>query len=242
MADNTPKLAQAEALAWLDDLGDAVQEHLPKQLLLDIATEESYTAAEEAKLHAANMALEMIRGIQEAVASGEIPEQFQRDDAKGLIAEGLDQYDPRLTFQNGLRAAYSAGTYERAQRSDTLTHLVLRTMEDDRVRSEHEELDGVTLPKDDPFWDEHVPPLDYNCRCRVYPIDQKGIDKLEAAGKPLQLSAPDEEQITYTNPDTGEKRTLPASVGPTFGFKPLDDKDRIAALLVDRLARIDNLD
>jgi SPP1 gp7 family putative phage head morphogenesis protein len=241
---NLPQLAQDEALAWLDDLGQSikVQDQLPHGLLLEIATEEGYTAEEEAKLHAANMALQMILDMKSAVDTGAIPAKWQRDDGAGLIAEGLARYDPRLTFQNGLRAAYQAGTYERAMKSDSLTHLVFRTMEDGRVRPEHDDLDGTTLPKDDPWWDTHCPPIDYNCRCRAYPLDSKGIEKLQSAGKKVRLTAPDEEQVTYTNPDTGEKRTLPASVGATFGFGPLQDKDRIAALLTDRIAAIGNID
>lgn len=36
---------------------------------------------------------------------------------------------------------------------------------DSRVRPEHAALDGVTLPKDHPFWNTYTPPYFYNCRC-----------------------------------------------------------------------------
>jgi SPP1 gp7 family putative phage head morphogenesis protein len=47
-----------------------------------------------------------------------------------------------------------------------------RTAEDERVRPEHARLDGLVLPKDDPFWRTHYPPWDYNCRCIA--VDAEG--------------------------------------------------------------------
>ena len=49
--------------------------------------------------------------------------------------------------------------------------LSYRTVGDGLVRPEHAEYDGVTLPKDDPFWDSFYPPCDYNCRCEVVETD-----------------------------------------------------------------------
>lgn len=49
------------------------------------------------------------------------------------------------------------------------THPYLRydTIGDDRVRQSHRELEGVTKPIDDSFWDAWFPPNDWNCRCDV---------------------------------------------------------------------------
>lgn len=44
------------------------------------------------------------------------------------------------------------------------------TVGDDRVREEHEAIDGVRLPKDDPFWKKFFPPNGWNCRCQAVPI------------------------------------------------------------------------
>lgn len=45
-----------------------------------------------------------------------------------------------------------------------------RTADDEKVRAEHASLHGVTLPMDDPFWDEYYPPLGWNCRCTVVQV------------------------------------------------------------------------
>ena len=49
--------------------------------------------------------------------------------------------------------------------------LTYKTAGDGLVRAEHAEYDGITLPKDDPFWDSVYPPCDYNCRCDVVETD-----------------------------------------------------------------------
>lgn len=48
--------------------------------------------------------------------------------------------------------------------------LQYRTAHDDRVRPEHAELEGVTLPIDDSFWADYYPPNGWNCRCTVVQV------------------------------------------------------------------------
>lgn len=42
---------------------------------------------------------------------------------------------------------------------------------DERTRDEHAELNGLVLPKTDPFWRSHFPPWDFNCRCMALDTD-----------------------------------------------------------------------
>jgi SPP1 gp7 family putative phage head morphogenesis protein len=44
------------------------------------------------------------------------------------------------------------------------------TVGDDRVREDHEKLDGLIRKKDDPIWKTIFPPNGYNCRCQVLAI------------------------------------------------------------------------
>ncbi len=44
------------------------------------------------------------------------------------------------------------------------------TVGDDRVREEHEVLDGIKRKKDDEFWDQFWPPNGWNCRCQAVAI------------------------------------------------------------------------
>lgn len=56
------------------------------------------------------------------------------------------------------------------ERADVLPFLRYVTAKDERVRQSHAILHGVTLPIDDPFWDEYMPPNGYNCRCIVQQV------------------------------------------------------------------------
>lgn len=61
-----------------------------------------------------------------------------------------------------------AATWTRIQENkETLPLLKYITVGDDRVRPEHAELEGVTRPVDDDFWNIYYPPNGWNCRCDV---------------------------------------------------------------------------
>ncbi|KAA6342200.1 hypothetical protein EZS27_010054 [termite gut metagenome] len=48
--------------------------------------------------------------------------------------------------------------------------LQYRTAGDDKVRPEHAALNGITLPKNDPFWNEYLPPNGWECRCTTVQV------------------------------------------------------------------------
>jgi SPP1 gp7 family putative phage head morphogenesis protein len=60
--------------------------------------------------------------------------------------------------------------------------------QDGNERPEHGALHNLVLRKDDPFWNTHTPPWDYNCRCDIEDADQEeadalGIGESTASGK-----------------------------------------------------------
>ena len=79
---------------------------------------------------------------------------------------------------NYLRAEYNfvqasaemAAKWERFMEDGDRYNMQYRTAKDDKVRPEHAELDGVTLPPSDPFWTEFYPPNGWNCRCTVVQV------------------------------------------------------------------------
>lgn len=48
--------------------------------------------------------------------------------------------------------------------------LEYRTASDNRVRPEHQTLEGIKLPKEDEFWSKYYPPNGWRCRCTVAEI------------------------------------------------------------------------
>lgn len=67
------------------------------------------------------------------------------------------------------------------------------TANDERVRKEHEELDGIVRHIDDPFWRSWFPPNGWNCRCDVTSyFEDEGLELtpnsvIESLGKPPKL-------------------------------------------------------
>ena len=50
-------------------------------------------------------------------------------------------------------------------------NLTYKTVKDNRVREEHRNLQDITKPVDDPFWDKWYPPNGWHCRCYVTQSD-----------------------------------------------------------------------
>ena len=90
--------------------------------------------------------------------------------------QGLSQrtnWQIETAFRTNAQTALHAGQYQEALDPDIdeiLWGFEYVTVGDDRVRPEHEALDGTKLPKSDPFWQTYWPPNGYNCRCGVIEI------------------------------------------------------------------------
>lgn len=81
--------------------------------------------------------------------------------------------------------------------------LQYRTMGDAKVRDEHKRLEGVTLPKLDPFWDDFYPPNGWNCRCTVREVrtgKYKQSNSKEAIRKGNAATKLPKQQIFRCNP------------------------------------------
>lgn len=111
--------------------------------------------------------------LDEAVRSNVTPKAaiqsfFQRN--------GLDSMNPwriETLLRTQTQLAYSAARldeYSKPEINEIIWGYTYVTVGDDRVRPEHAALDGVTLPKEDPFWRNFWPPNGYNCRCQAIPV------------------------------------------------------------------------
>lgn len=106
------------------------------------------------------------------------------DKVKASVA---DELEPYLGEEGaGIRAtllirthgfqAFQASNWRVAQEDDDTTHLQYLATEDDHVRDSHLALNGLVLPKNDPFWNKHYPPWEWGCRCRVRPMNPDLVD------------------------------------------------------------------
>lgn len=176
----TPALMK-KALAGelvLSELGNALKV-LEKKSTLDIAgLQEQYNT------RALQVLNDVSKDVQEQL--DDTFKQLLRDgahvsEAVRTLGEKFDElglspkkpYQLETIFRTQLQMAFQAGRYQAEQHPDIqeiLWGYKYVTTGDDRVRDEHAALDGVTLPKDDPFWQRFYPPNGWNCRCQVIPI------------------------------------------------------------------------
>jgi SPP1 gp7 family putative phage head morphogenesis protein len=98
----------------------------------------------------------------------------------GEDPEGADRRAELLIRTHGFQA-FQAANWRTAQADEDTTHLQYLATEDTHVRESHLALNGLILPKDDPFWQKHLPPWDWGCRCRVRPMNPDLVDMERAA-------------------------------------------------------------
>jgi len=122
----------------------------------------------------------------------------------------------KTIFDTNLRTAYAAGKWERGERvKDAFPFLEYSALIDGRERPEHHAWDGTILRRDDPWWDTHYPPCDWNCRCTAIPRTQRMLDRkgLSVTEEPARY--PDE---TWTNTRTGETGTSERGIGKGWDY------------------------
>lgn len=120
--------------------------------------------------------------------------------------------------ENYLRAEYnfahaSASMAERWESFDDGDNYLLqyRTASDGKVREEHAQMHGITLPKSDSFWDTFFPPNGWNCRCTAVEV-RKGkypqTPHSEAISRAEQAMTRDKRRMFNFNPGK-ERKTFP---------------------------------
>ncbi|MBL4702736.1 MAG: minor capsid protein [Phycisphaeraceae bacterium] len=79
-----------------------------------------------------------------------------------------NSYTLEAIFRTQTQLAYGAGRWAALREpeiDEILWGFEYSTVGDDRVRSSHAVMDGVRLPKDDPFWMTNWPANGWSCRC-----------------------------------------------------------------------------
>lgn len=79
----------------------------------------------------------------------------------------------RAEQQHAIAQAQNASNWNKyIDDKDLYPNLRYQTIEDDRVRPEHESLNGVTLHIDDPLWNTIAPQNGWGCRCSLVQEDE----------------------------------------------------------------------
>ena len=87
----------------------------------------------------------------------------------------------RAEYNFATASAQMAAKWEQFEADGDRYNLQYRTAGDDKVRPAHAELNGVTLPPSDPFWDVFYPPNGFNCRCTVVQVRKSSYPATDSA-------------------------------------------------------------
>lgn len=128
-------------------------------------------------------------------------EQFLNDVRS--IDETYNHHYLHAEYNFAQASAEMAGKWERFTEDGDDYLLQYRTANDSKVRPEHAELHGVTLPADDSFWDEYFPPNGWNCRCTVIQVLKSRFEETphsEAMQRAEQALQQDKKGMFHFNP------------------------------------------
>lgn len=138
----------------------------------------------------------------------------------------------KTIYDTNLRTAHSEGQWQRIQeRKEAFPFLQYDGNNSEHPRLQHGAWDGMTLPVDDPFWQNHMPVKAFGCHCRVIPktAGQVARQGLEISSSPKVPTKP------YVNARTGEVQQIPDGVHPAFHYPPGGRRASLSRHLVERL-------
>lgn len=204
----------------------------------DVWQQEHAGAFTVAKMMQVDLLRDMRAAVDKALAEGQTFQMF-REAIEGRLVEAgwwgqAVMQDPktgedkevqlgsprrlRTIFNTNLQTAYSAGHWEEIQESKVSAPLLMYdAVMDEATRDEHAAWNGTVLPVDDPWWQTHMPPNGWNCRCGVIQLGEAQAAEL---GFKLSDKAPPVKTREWTNPRTGAVERVPEGIDPGFAYNP----------------------
>lgn len=141
----------------------------------------------------------------------------------------------RAEYNFAQGAAEMAARWEQFEEDGDRYLLQYRTVNDGLVRPEHAALHGVTLPKDDSFWNTYYPPNGWNCRCTVVQVSRSTsqVTSHEEAMSRAGEALPDKKVRQMFGFNSGkERRTFPAYNPYTISKCATCDKAKLSLAFI----------
>lgn len=138
----------------------------------------------------------------------------------------------KTIYRVNMRSAYQKEQYEQTMQSELHPYLMYRIGPSIRHRKEHVSWDGLILPKNDPWWDSHLPPNGWGCKCYTRAVSEARLKKYEASGirippaadgtgggtLQVKTEAPPVNYKTYINERKGTVEKVPEGIDPAFNW------------------------
>ncbi|CAM7890037.1 Phage protein [Citrobacter freundii] len=253
-----PDIIPKEALDWLK-----AKKLSPGFDYRDIWRDEHSLGFTVAKMTQLDLLSDVQSLVEEALAEGQSFAQF-REVLKPLLVKrgwwGQQMMDDPLTgasrvvqlgsdrrirtiYETNMRTARSAGQWERIERTRRAMPYLLYTLGPSREhRAEHLQWADLCLPVDDPFWQTHIGPNGWGCKCGVRQVSKYEYEQMQAKGVtrnvqqlddnglptgqvtretvPLRTTAPEIKRVKWVNKRTGEEEMVPQGIDPGWDYNP----------------------
>ena len=128
--------------------------------------------------------------VDKAITEGTTLADFRKDfdsivERNGWSYNGSRNWRSEVIYSTNIRTAHAAGRWQ--QLSDPVVqkaypYLEYRHGNSIHPRPEHLAWNGITLPRDDPWWKTHYPPNGWGCKCTVLASTRRDQQKAAANG------------------------------------------------------------
>jgi len=151
------------------------------------------------------------KAVDTAISEGKSIGWFKSEfnnivESNGWEHTGDKDWRARIIYNTNMRQSYNAGRWQQLQQFDIWEY---RHGDSLNPRINHLAWHGLTLSKDDPFWQTHFPSNGWGCKCKVRGKRNATVDK-----------APDIELVDYLDKKTGELIKVPKGIDPSFDYAP----------------------
>ncbi len=153
--------------------------------------------------------LDTIANVRDLIAT--LPSGGDYNDIKASIYDKISPFliDPNASEEDQLKQSRAANrraemllrlhgwsSYAQTQHALAEAHIDVfpfrqyLSSEDSRVRPAHAALNKKILPSNHPFWQNHTPPWEFNCRCDMVVMTKDDVDAIAAS----ETQLPDEDK------------------------------------------------
>lgn len=213
--------------------------------LVDAANDWAFAVAGVTR---ADVLADLQAAVDKAISEGTSMAEFRRDFDQVIQKRGwgagksFTPYRVELILSQNLRTAYQAGRYQQMsspEMTKARPYWQWKHRDSRNPRPAHLALDGKVFSFDDPFWRGGFPPCGWGCRCGVFSLSSRDLDR-----DGLSVEDSPSERVTLRDRVTGKTQSVPAINGnpvvePGFNFTPgasrSDERSTILERMLERL-------
>ena len=166
-----------------------------------------------------------VRSMTDLMYEGDNLKPFKDfyEDAKGLYDTYNKNYAETEYNTAVASAEMGAKWNDIIKDADLFPLLKMTVVEDAQTTEICEPLDGITLPINDPFWDEFYPPNHWNCRSTVLQLDEGEVSSKSEVSKAKEHADEDMQDVFKMN--VGKDEFVFSPEHPYFTTVPKEDRE-----------------